>query len=269
MEALVTFKKIKKLGRHLLGRGVRWSGPYPTWQEAAKQSKGYNDDQIFKKTIESVQEVLKGRARYERDSVLFHDHTWSFEILTALSYAETLEKETIDIIDFGGSLGSLYFKNLAWITQNPQRQWKIVEQPHYVKWAKDNIRANQLSFFETIEQAYDPNKKQILVLSAVIHYLENPFEFLSEVLKKYPFYGVYIDRTPFLQTDENSFVSVQKVPASIYSASYPCWMFRKQEVLNLFKNQYRLVFESESIDRCDDFAVTFEGLFFLKVPGSF
>ena len=264
MEAALAFKKIKKLGRHLLGRGVRWSGPYASWAEASKLSKGYNDQEIFNKTIRSVQAVLSGKARYERDSVLFNDHTWSFEILTALSYAEALQSDTVDIIDFGGSLGSLYFKNLAWIQQNPKRQWKIVEQAHYVDWAKKNIKAEQLSFYETIEQAYDPNRKQILVLSAVIHYLEKPFEFLSEILKKYPFYGVYIDRTPYLQNDQDSFVSVQKVPAEIYEASYPCWLFKKQNILDLLTKDYKLVFESESLDRCDDFPVIFKGLFFLR-----
>ena len=264
MEAALAFKKIKKLGRHLLGRGVRWSGPYSSWSEASKLSKGYNDQEIFKKTIHAVQEVMGGRARYERDSVLFNDHTWSFEILTALSYAESLQSDTVDIIDFGGSLGSLYFKNLAWVRQNSKRQWKIVEQPHYVKWAHENIKADQLSFYETIDEAYDFNKKQILVLSAVIHYLEKPFEFISDILKKYPFYGVYIDRTPYLQDEQGSFVSVQKVPASIYEASYPCWFFRKQDVLDILSRDYKLVFESESLDRCDDFPVIFQGLFFLR-----
>ncbi len=264
MEAALVFKQIKKIGRHLLKRGVRWSGPYSSWEEASKLSKGYDDKEIFKKTTQAAQEVMSGRARYERDSVLFNDQTWSFEILTALSYAEVLQNEVVDIIDFGGSLGSLYFKNLAWIKKNPKRQWKIVEQPHYVDWAKRNIKADQLSFYETIEQAFDPNKKQILVLSAVIHYLENPFDFISDILKKYPFYGVYIDRTPYLQNDQSSFVSIQKIPASIYEASYPCWFFRKQDVLDLLKPQYQLVFESESLDRCDDFPVIFQGLFLLR-----
>lgn len=264
MEVVSAYKKIKKIGRHLLGRGVRWSGPYASWQEASKLSKGYDDKEIFKKTTAAVQEVMSGKARYERDSVLFNDQSWSFEILTALSYAESLQNDVVDIIDFGGSLGSLYFKNLAWIKKNPKRQWKIVEQPHYVDWAKKNIRADQLSFYENIEQAYDPSKKQILVLSAVIHYLEKPFEFISDVLKKYPFYGVYIDRTPYLQNDQASFVSVQKIPASIYEASYPCWLFRKDDVLDILNKDYKLIFESESLDRCDDFPVIFQGLFFLR-----
>ena len=121
-----------------------------------------------------------------------------------------------------------------------------------------------MSFFRTIEEAYDPNKKQILVLSAVIHYLEEPFAFIDDILKKYPFYGVYIDRTPYLQTEQSSFVSVQKVPASIYEASYPCWLFQKAEILALLNTNYKLIFESESLDRCDDFPVIFQGLFFLR-----
>lgn len=264
MAVLTVYRKIKRVARHLLKRGVRWSGPYSSWNEALKFSSGYNDQEIFKRTTGAVQRVIKGEATYERDSVLFKDQSWSFEILTALSFVETLQNEAVDIIDFGGSLGSLYFKNKIWIQQKPERQWKIVEQRHYVDWANQNIQADQLSFYKTIEEAYNPNKKQILVLSAVIHYLENPFEFLSQILNKYSFYGIYIDRTPFLLNDQNSFVSIQKVPASIYESSYPCWIFRKQDVLDKLNSDYKTLFESESLDRCEDFPVIFQGLFFLR-----
>ena len=79
----------------------------------------------------------------------------------------------------------------------------------------------------------------IVLLSSVLPYLEKPYDVLQEIVS----FGVrhmVIDRTPFLLSGNRDRLTVQKVPSSIYKASYPAWFFNKQKFMDFIQRQYRI-----------------------------
>ena len=55
--------------------------------------------------------VKNGDAVFERDSVIFDKIHYSFPLLSALSLTALNHNSTLNVLDFGGSLGSAYFQN--------------------------------------------------------------------------------------------------------------------------------------------------------------
>jgi len=64
-----------------------WEGNYSTWQEAQKDSIGYDSDKIIEAVKTSVLKVKNGEAVYERDSVIFDEIHYSWPLLAGLMYA--------------------------------------------------------------------------------------------------------------------------------------------------------------------------------------
>ena len=62
-------KKIKKTLNIILKRQIKLSGNYRSWKQALKFSKGYNDNIIFEKTVESLEKVLSKQAIFERELI--------------------------------------------------------------------------------------------------------------------------------------------------------------------------------------------------------
>ena len=88
-----------------------FTGDYSSWEEALKFCDGYNKPNILEKVKNSLLKVKKGEAVYERDSVLFDHIEYSMPLLVSLLYMTTVYKNNLNILDFGGSLGSSYFQN--------------------------------------------------------------------------------------------------------------------------------------------------------------
>ena len=74
----------------------------------ADVSSGYSDPAILDKVLQSILKVKSGKAFAERDSVLFDHPIHSVPLYEAL--LEIIAHEgSVDVTDFGGSLGSIYF----------------------------------------------------------------------------------------------------------------------------------------------------------------
>jgi putative methyltransferase (TIGR04325 family) len=219
-----------------------WSGDYSGWPEAKDDSTGYDSSLILEKVKKSVLKVKNGEAVYERDSVLFDQIEYSGDILE-LFKAVLNEKHSLNIVDFGGSLGSSYFQYSKLLNSNKKIHWSVVEQNHFVDAGKKEIEDSSLKFFHTVDEALMFSKNEILLLSSVLPYLEKPYEILNELLKK-DFRYVVVDRTPFIQR-KNDRLTVQVVPKEIYLASYPAWFFNEEKFKNQFKNNYMLLREFE------------------------
>lgn len=86
-------------------------GNFSTRKDAVNASTGYNSDEIIKKVKESLLKVKSGEAIYERDSVLFDKINYSWPLLAGLLWIASQKADRLNLIDFGGSLGSSYFQN--------------------------------------------------------------------------------------------------------------------------------------------------------------
>jgi putative methyltransferase (TIGR04325 family) len=85
-------------------------GDYSSWEEAMKDSDGYNADLILNKVKESMLKVKNGEAVYARDSFILDKKEYCFPILAILSKIAYKNKDSLNVLDFGGSLGSHYYQ---------------------------------------------------------------------------------------------------------------------------------------------------------------
>ena len=85
-----------------------WFGDYKSWDDALKDSHGYDDDIIFNKTKESIHKVICGDYVYERDTVVFDRIELEYHqavLVGLLKFSLLSKQDTLTILDFGGSLG--------------------------------------------------------------------------------------------------------------------------------------------------------------------
>jgi putative methyltransferase (TIGR04325 family) len=214
---------IIRMLRLLCRRGIRFEGDYESWEEALAKCSGYDADNILSKVLEATLKVKRGEAVFERDSVLFDEIEYAWPLLSGLMWAAARDEGRLNVLDFGGSLGSSYFQNGKFLQHLSEVRWNVVEQEHYVEAGRKHIADEQLRFYKTIEECLQENQPNVILLSSVIQYLKSPIEILNQ-LKIVNADCLLIDRTPFSDSDEDKLV-VQNVPASIYEASYPMWIF--------------------------------------------
>ncbi len=235
-------KTIKYRIKKLLHKDYGWVGNYKTWKEAEINCGGYNAAAILEKVKEATLKVKNGEAVYERDSVLFDEIQYSYPLLHALQSFSEESNHSLSVIDFGGSLGSSYFQNKILFIDLIELKWSVVEQPNFVDAGNQLIAGNHLSFFHTIEDAEQKRgHHNILLLSCVLPYLENPYQFLDHV-QSFHFKYIIIDNTYFNNKEEDR-LTIQKVHPGIYTATYPAWFLNYQQVISILSRNYSVVQE--------------------------
>ena len=224
-----------------------WHGNYASWKEAQAASTGYDTDKILQAVRASLLKVKNGKAVYERDSVIFDEIQYSWPLLSGLLVSAAKNHGRLDVLDFGGSLGSTYFQNKKFLDKLDHVAWNIVEQQHFVNVGRKEFEDDKLKFYYTIDECVKKAQPNVLLLSSVLQYVEKPYELLDEILS-YGFEYILIDRTPFSLGNQNK-IKLQIVPPSIYEASYPCWIFNESCFINYFiLKEYRII---ESFDGSD------------------
>lgn len=227
--------------KYLKNKPFGWSGDYTSWQHAQKSCVGYNADNILQKVRDATLMVKNGEAVYERDSVIFNTIEYSYPLLAALLWVAAKNEGKLNVIDFGGSLGSTYFQNKRFLDSLKEVQWNIVEQANYVKCGQELIQDKTLKFYHTIEEVISKFKTDILVISGTIQYIEDPYSLIQRLIPcNMPY--IIVDNTPF-NFENRDRLTVQKVPPSIYSASYPCWFLNYKKVIQAFNTKYNIVTE--------------------------
>ena len=232
--------------RPLLGRAVYYTGTYPNWASARAQSSGYDDPSIMCKVLDATRTVKLGKAAFERDSVLFEVPAYPFELLATLLRVAVEFEGHLSVLDFGGSLGSSYYQCRRFLTVLKDIKWGVVEQKHFVDCGRAEFEDGSLLFFESSSACVEAIHPKVVVLSSVLQYLESPINVLNELIR-YKCRYLIIDRSPFSDM-KRSFLTVQHVPKKIYKASYPSWIFTREDLRTQMATHYELIAEFESHD---------------------
>jgi len=235
--SLFTLKKKKK-------NKYGWFGDYKNWDELAALSGGYEANTILEITKESLLKVKNGEAVYERDSVLFDKKLYPYSLISALLYAAVDCGGALNVLDFGGSLGSTYYQVRDLIPSSVKLHWSVVEQTDYVRCGQELFEDQILKFHFTIAESEASKKTDVLLLSSVIQYLEKPHDFLKEI-QGFDFKYIILDRTSFIKANQPDRLTLQIVPPDIYEAKYPAWFFNEKKLLEHFSN-YDIKVEFES-----------------------
>jgi putative methyltransferase (TIGR04325 family) len=150
----------------------------------------------------------------------------------------------LNLIDFGGSLGSTYYQNRNELNDaGISISWRIVEQENFVKCGKDYFENTELKFYYTIDEAlFSEERVDICMFGSVLPYLENPYSILDQVYQKKIEY-IIIDRTMFLNFADEDVLAIETVPKNIGKATYPAWFLSLRKFLFYIKNKYRIVFQ--------------------------
>ncbi|MHC1704355.1 MAG: TIGR04325 family methyltransferase [Tenuifilaceae bacterium] len=231
--------------RFVTGFFYGWHGNYSSWDEALSKSTGYDSELIHEKVKNSLLKVKKGDAIYERDSMIFSEVEYSYPVLSGLMWIAAQNDGKINVLDYGGSLGSSYFQNKQFLNTIKQVNWCIVEQPHFVKTGVESFSSDKLHFFYTIDECINRYKIDVVLLSSVLQYLEKPYELL-DIIKEKKIEYLIIDRTPYFNGNDR--ITVQKVNPSIYKAKYPCWFFNKDKFINYIEQYYNIILEFDALD---------------------
>jgi len=146
--------------------------------------------------------------------------------------------DRLNVVDFGGGLGSTYQQNRIVLDHVPGLSWNVVEQSHVATCGKNEFATDVLSFWTSLEEFTSANRGKridVIIFSSVLQYLETPYAVLQQTIDLQP-EVIYLGRTPL--ASEGDRLTVQHVPASIYRASYPCWLLDKKRIEALLAQNY-------------------------------
>jgi putative methyltransferase (TIGR04325 family) len=236
----------------------QWTGNHSSWAQAQALCSGYSSDIILQKLVHAQTEVLNERADYERDTVLFFKKEFNFFLVSSFFYA--VRAGAIRVVDFGGALGSAYFQNRDAFGAT-KLSWAVVEQENVVQVGKEKFQNENLNFFHSLIEAKNSNQAQILFSSCTLPYLEQPYQILQEIIDS-DFEFIILDRIGF-NAGEGTRLTVQKVPRSIYSASYPCWFLNETKFLDMISEKYTLIWDCRNDDAAD-VPSYYKGFFFKR-----
>lgn len=239
--------------------GLSFSGDFSSWGEAERNSSGYDAAEVLQRVSAAALKVKHGEAVFERDSVCFHHAEFRWPVLACLLSVAAARGGHLNVLDFGGSLGSFYFQHRQFFLNLKQVEWFVVEQKQFVQFGQAHIQDDVLHFYESVKSCIQEGSSDVVLLSSVLQYLEDPTGTLTSLAETRASY-ILVDRTPFITGFQNR-LTVQKVPKEIYDASYPAWFFSEENFIATMKSlNYHLVLEFS----CDEHADIgeYKGMFF-------
>jgi putative methyltransferase (TIGR04325 family) len=232
----------------LFFRAYDFRGNFKTWEQALRKSTGYNNKLIFNKVKKTALLAKNGKIAFERDSVAFKESEYSWPLLAILLRIHYKKSNKINLIEFGGSLGSSYYQHSIFLKEVfSEVRWNIVEQEGFVKIGKKYFSSRNLRFYYDLDTCVKKTNAKILLTSSCVGYIEDPFLLIKKI-KSYGFTDIIIDRTNFIQ-DQNHRLTIQKVYPKIYNASYPCWLFNIDKFTKMFSPEYKTISIFPSYDK--------------------
>ncbi len=236
--------------------GWKWyRGDYPDWAAARAASAGYDDSAILDKVVAATREVRAGRALWERDGALFHAPLANEPLLAALGRCAR-ESGRLEVVDFGGSLGSTWWQHRSELAGLGLTAWRVVEQAHFVRAGRE-FAGDGLSFHPDLEDAWRSGRPTVALFSGVLQCIERPGDILREV-SRLSVPHVVLDRTPFVLGGKTR-LAVQHTPPDLGGGTYPCWHFKKDELVAPLGDAYAPAAEWIGFDEVDP-SVSFRGL---------
>lgn len=221
---------------------------YNNWQVAENQCDGYGTNAILESVVKASRSVSKGDALYERDGVTFQHFAENAHLVSALKHI-VKKSGRFQVLDFGGSLGSIYRQHRWFLSDFADFAWCVVEQKHFVETGKRMFENNKLKFETSMAAAFKQYQPNIAILSSSLQRMEQPDAVLNEIAQlDIPY--LFIDRMPVIQADENR-ITRSVFPAKACKASYPSWLFAEKAFKTKLQEKYRIIDEFDAEDKDD------------------
>lgn len=238
-----------------------FSGPYPSWAQAVESAYGYDDPSILAKIKEASLQVKNNPRLFARDGMVFSTPQYSHPLLSALLKVAIEKKGPLNVVDFGGGLGSSYYA-LRNYCPAVELKWFVVEQPNFVEYGNQFLRDDALSFYSDLSSLSE--KIDIIVLSGTLQYIDQPYHLLKQILAlKAPYF--LLDRTWFNEKADQDQIVVEHVPEHIYKSSYPCWLLSYKKLKEFLDSAYQVIFEFDALEGKffnNGFNISSKGIFY-------
>src|SRR4030095_2271417 len=233
---------LKRIAKYKFSEG--WHGDYKNGEEAKKITTGYEANTIIDRVRISALKAKNGEVAYEQSALTFEKSNVNFQILSGLLYAALRNHNQLVVLDYGGSLGSVYYQLKPFLQGISMIRWCIVEQAQFVDVGKKEFEDEELHFFKSLEECMEEYEPNLVLFSSSLQYLPDPYKTLENLFNfEIPYF--LIDRTAFIEKDSDR-LTVQKVPPAYYDASYPCWFLSKSKFLRFMTQHYLLLGEYQT-----------------------
>lgn len=233
-----------------------FEGPFSSWDEAVSRSDGWDLPLITEKMFAAALKVRDGLVAFEQDGLPRQSIIYSNTILAFLVLALSRNKRGIDIVDFGGGLGSNYVQNrkvLRHMTATPIR-WNVVERPVFAKLGLEHFQSDELFFYSTLldVQSRPAPLPEAILFSGSIQYIASPFALLDEVIKA-DIHIIALDRVLVAPRSDSAPFVQHPDPRVYYQATYPVWCFSRDKLILWFRDRGFELVEHFTSDRDANF----------------
>lgn len=245
---------------------VVYSGDYASFAEARAGTTGYEESVILERTRAALHKVLRGEAAFERDAMTFDKLELPQALLDILLRAAAEQAGRLSVLDFGGALGSTYYQCRSALQHLPGLEWSIVELAAKVACGQREFSNAQLKFYATIGECLRERRPTVLLLSGVLPYLPEPWDFLRDAAR-HGFDWIVLDRMPLIDTPRDR-LTIETVAPRLYPASYPAWFFSRARLAENLPAGYNQVTQFDAVDRqlLDGVELIFQGLALRRSP---
>ncbi|MCX6951937.1 MAG: methyltransferase, TIGR04325 family [Verrucomicrobia bacterium] len=245
--------------------GWRWfDGDYSSWADARAAGGGYDDAAVLARAVEAARAVRAGAAAWERDGTLFTEPAVHAPLLAALRAVAAERSGRLEVVDFGGALGSTWWQHREALADLTVR-WCVVEQPQFVAAGRTEFAGPELGFEETLGEACTRTAPAVILFSSVLQYVEQPHALVAEAVAS-GVRHVIVDRTPVWHGGRD-WLAVQRTPPSLGGGGYPAWVFDRARLLAAFEAEFKCVHEWPGFDDPDP-RMTYHGWHFVRKAGT-
>lgn len=217
---------------------------FESWQEAAASAEGYDAPSILRQVVAATERVSAGDVAFERDGIAFDEPETRWPVAAALLLAASHNEGRLRVLDFGGSLGSVYWQHRRLLTA-VNLTWGVVEQKDFIREG-GRFANSELGFYAGIDDFLAGGRPNLILLSSVLQYLPEPFAILDSLSASGADF-LLIDRTP-VSALTRDVATVQRVPEEIYKASYSAWILSESRLLDSLGEHWDLLEDFPGIE---------------------
>jgi putative methyltransferase (TIGR04325 family) len=214
-------------------------GPFASWDAASQRASGWDSPGIVDQALAAALKVRDGAAAFERDSVARERIIYSPAILAALLLAADRHR-ALNVIDFGGGLGSNYFQNLRLIRalSDIPTSWNVVERAPLARIGAEQFQTEQLRFHDDLAAVRLENP--VLLFTGSLQYVADAFALLEQAIALTDI--IALDRVLVWAEREHA-VFVQRLDSKRFGqVTLPTWCFAKDALIDWFAaHGFRLV----------------------------
>ena len=195
------------------------------------KSDGWDAPAILEKTLAVSLKLRDGTIAFQQDTITYNRVIYSEPILAFIAMTAAMGRGKLNVIDFGGSLGTNFFQNKRVLQKFIDRGhclWNVVERPATAELGRKHFEDPNLRFFSSFAElrANVAEYPEALLFSGSFQYVSDPNALLHQAMG----YGaklVAFDRLLVSPNDQHEIYVQRPDPKICYAATYPVWCFSR------------------------------------------